>query len=226
MARHTVTINHNSFRNKSIHKNSDDNTYHHYSSTLLSNHETANIHNKTTKQWNRNSDTVVWNKQNLMSRLSTPFKHHTVNPTSQSTITDVWSKQSYDSHRKNIIQFIIRNAKQSSCPAQSMTSQAIAIQLQANTYHHPNSPEPRLIAFPNYYKLIYTKSINNRTQINQKVNDSINSSSSTTNTTPPSPIPTSSKRQTNKQKLKNDPFGDILTNKSTDSIRILSQNVN
>ena len=75
---------------KRIHKNSDDNTDHHYSSTLLSNHETANIHNNTTKQWNRNSDTVVWNKQNLMSRLSAPFKHHTVNPTSQSTITDVW----------------------------------------------------------------------------------------------------------------------------------------
>ena len=90
---------------KSTHKNSDDNKDHYYPSTLLSNHESANIHNNTAKLWNRNSDTVVWNKQNFMRRLSAPFKSHTVNPTSQSTITDAWSKQSYDFHRKESYNF-------------------------------------------------------------------------------------------------------------------------
>ena len=68
----------------------------------------------------------------------------------------------------------------------------------------------------------------NSNQVNQKVNDSINFFSLTTTTTPPSPIPTLSKPQTNKQKLNNDPFGDILTQKkkAIDSIRILIQNVN
>ena len=66
----------------------------------------------------------------------------------------------------------------------------------------------------------------NSNQANEKVNESINSSSSTTTTTTPSPFSPLSKAQRNKQNLNNDPFGDILTNKYTYSIRILFQNVN
>ena len=54
---------------KSTHKNSDDDTYYHYSNTLLSNHEPDNIHNNTSTLWNRNSNTIVWNKQNFMNRI-------------------------------------------------------------------------------------------------------------------------------------------------------------
>ena len=83
-------------------------------------------------------------------------------------ITAVQS-QTYDqnkvtTHIIKSIQLIIRNSKQISCPSKSMISQTIAIQLQTNIYHHLNIPELRLTVFLNYYKLIYTKSINNITQ--------------------------------------------------------------
>ena len=55
----------------------------------------------TATPWNRNSNTIVWNKQNFMSHILDPPKRHTSNSTQQSTIIEVWSKQSYDSHRKN-----------------------------------------------------------------------------------------------------------------------------
>ena len=56
-------------------------------------------------------------------------------------------------------------------------------------------------------------------------NDTSIHSFSKTSTTPPSPITRSTKVQDNKKKLKNDPFGDILKNKTKDFIRILFQNV-
>ena len=87
--------------NKSIHKNSDHNKDKYYSSTLRSNHESANFNNITSTLWNRNSNTVVWNKQNFTSRIFAPLKRHTSQSTLQSTTIEVWSKQSYDSHRKN-----------------------------------------------------------------------------------------------------------------------------
>ena len=86
---------------KSIHKNSDDNKDQHYSSTLLSNHEPSKLNNNTSTLCNRNSNTVVWNKKYFMSRMLAPSKRHTSNSTQQSAIIEVWSKHSYDSHRKN-----------------------------------------------------------------------------------------------------------------------------
>ena len=86
---------------KSTHKNSDDNNDYHYSNTLLSNHEPANRHNPPSTLWYRNSDTIVWNKQNFLNRIAAPLKHHKSNPFSQDTTTEVWSKQSYNFHRKH-----------------------------------------------------------------------------------------------------------------------------
>ena len=54
---------------KSTHKNSDDNSDYHYSNTLLYKHEQDNSFNKTSTLWNRNFDTIVWTKQNLMNRI-------------------------------------------------------------------------------------------------------------------------------------------------------------
>ena len=86
---------------KSTHKNSDDNSNYHYSNTTLSNHEQDNIHNKTSTLWNRNSNTIVWTKQDLINRILDPTTHQKPNSTSQTTITDVYPKKSYDSHRKH-----------------------------------------------------------------------------------------------------------------------------
>ena len=74
---------------KIIHKNSDNNKDQHYSSTLLSNHEPTNFNNNTSTLWNRNSNTVVWNKQNFTSRILAPPRRHTSNSTQQSTTTEV-----------------------------------------------------------------------------------------------------------------------------------------
>ena len=86
---------------KSTHKNSDDNSDYHYSNTLLYKNEQDTSFNKTSTLWNRNSDTIVWTKQNLMNRIVDPTIQQKHNSTSQNTITDVWSKKSYDFHRKH-----------------------------------------------------------------------------------------------------------------------------
>ena len=86
---------------KSISKNSDDNSDYHYSNTILSNHDRDNNQNKTSTLWNRNSNTIVWTKQNLMNRISNKTTHKNINSSSQTTLSAVWSKESYDSHRKH-----------------------------------------------------------------------------------------------------------------------------
>ena len=86
---------------KSILKNSDDNSDYHYSNTILSNHDRDNNQNKTSTLWNRNSNTIVWTKQNLMNRILNKTTHQNINSSSQTTLSEVWSKESYDSHRKH-----------------------------------------------------------------------------------------------------------------------------
>ena len=113
-----------------------------------------------------------------MRRLSGPFKPHTVNPTSQSTITDVWSKQSYDFHRKKYTTY---NSK---CQTEFMSSPINDKSVNSYTtssQHLPPSQYPRETANGIYQLLqIDLHKINqqqNSNQVNQKVNDSIHSSS-------------------------------------------------
>ena len=162
-----------------------------------------------------------------MRRLSAPFKPNTVNPTSQTTITNIWSKPNYDFHRKNHTNY---NSKgQIEFMSSPINDQAVN-SYTTSSQHLPPSKYPRAtsngISQLLQIDLLKINQQQNSNQANEKVNESINSSSSTTTTTTPSPFSPLSKAQRNKQKLNNDPFRDILTNKYTYSIRILFQNVN
>ena len=92
----TSSSNTTNSETKSFHKNNVDNNHQHYSGALFSNHELNNtINNNNSTLWNRNTNTIVWTKQNFTTRLMAPPKRE------QSTTTYVWSKQSYDSYHKH-----------------------------------------------------------------------------------------------------------------------------
>ena len=83
----TSSINTTNSETNSIRKNNVDNKYQHYSGALLSNHKLNNtIDDNNSTLWNRNTNTVLWTKQNFINRPMAPSK------ILQSTTTDVLSK--------------------------------------------------------------------------------------------------------------------------------------
>ena len=106
---------------KSIDKNNVDNNHQHDSGALLSNHDLKKNNNSTL--WNRNTNTVVWTKQNFINRLMAPPNRQ------QSTTTNVWSKKRGTITTANIMTPTIHNIKQSSCPAQLIHRHTIALHL-------------------------------------------------------------------------------------------------
>ena len=86
-----------------------------------------------------------------MRRLSVSFNHNTVNPTSQTTITNVWSKQSYDSHRKNHTNY---NSKdQTEFISSSINDQSVNSYI-TSSQHLPTSHFPRATAKGIFFTII------------------------------------------------------------------------
>ena len=202
---------------KSIHKNSDDNSDYHYSNTLLYNHEQDNSFNKTSTLWNRNANTIVWTKQNLMNRIVDPTTLQTHTSTSQNTITDVWSKRSYDFHRKH------HTSSNSSSHTEFMINKLN--NQQKNSVTNPNynfSPKlyPRATAdgISRLLKIDSNKvDFQHHIQHKSKNSDKLDIHLPSPSLNPsPSPIKTPSKRKNKPTKLNNNPFGDVLQKKSSD----------
>jgi len=144
---------------KSTHKNSDDNKDYHYSNILLSNHEPANRHNPPSTLWNRNSHTIVWNKQNFMNRIAASPKHHNSNPLSQATNKELWSKQIYDFHRKHH-------------PSYNSTSQTEFLSDRINESLDNSTPSPNYNFSPIKYPRVTANGISQLLQIdsNKRIN--------------------------------------------------------
>ena len=196
---------------KSTHKNSDDNSDYHYSNTLLYKNEQDTSFNKTSTLWNRNSDTIVWTKQNLMNRIVDPTIQQKHNSTSQNTITDVWSKKSYDFHRKH------HSSSNSSTQTEFMIKKIN--NQQKNSVTNPNynfSPTlyPRATAdgISRLLKIDSNKvdlqhHIQHKSKNSDKLDIHLPSPSLHLS---PSSIKPSSKRKNKSTKLNNNPFGDVL----------------
>ena len=161
-----------------------------------------------------------------MNRIVDPTTQQKYNSTSQNTITDVWSKKSYDFHRK-------QHASSNSSTQTEFMIKKINNQ-QKNSVINPNynfSPTlyPRATAdgISRLLKIDSNKvDFQHHIQHESKNSDNsdINLPSPSLNPSP-SPIKPSSKRKNKSTKLNNNPFGDVLQKKSSDVTRILFQNV-
>ena len=144
------------------------------------------------------SDTIVWNKQNFMNRIVAPPKHHKSNLFPQARTTEVWSKPSYDFHRKHH-------------PSYNSTSQTEFLSDRINESLDNSTLSPNYNFSPIKYSRVTANGISQLLQIdsNKRINqqnskyainntnDTFIHSFSNTSTTPLSPIITSTKVQEN-----------------------------